>query len=399
MNQSWWEGIAYWGVQRAYRLSYQLRSLHIHYSWYKSQAPNGSVSEKSILYLQPMLSEYRLGIVRWVHFVQVCRWIGCLGRQFSMPHADTEGMGPSIDHQLVWVQAVMRDSELMLNELGSSVVVGAGEGNDEGKRSYESIGWIPRSITRTLDRFQRELSGRSRYLRIADYRLLKYQALASLQFLCVSSLFCWGSAKLWRWLWFQPILTTIWAYSHDRFFVDAWQAHLARSAWIQGTQLRWLTEISTLGTMGLHPDPWETTDIVTRVLTEATALAEQGAWATLEHIWWALCAMLIAYFGRRRLAIVNSWLQESFYSLDDTMKAFCLILGKDLCIGFHSPHGWDIVIGATVHGLGFAPNTAFLSLVVSTVPVVIDTMLKYWIFRHLNRISPSLVVTYHAMNE
>jgi len=93
----------------------------------------------------------------------------------------------------------------------------------------------------------------------------------------------------------------------------------------------------------------------------------------------ALCTINF-FFGRRRLAIVNSWLQESFYSLDDTMKAFCLILGKDLCIGFHSPHGWDIVIDATIHGLGFAPNTALLSLVVSTVPVVIDTMLKYWIF-------------------
>ncbi|RCU34567.1 hypothetical protein DVA76_19700, partial [Acinetobacter baumannii] len=34
-----------------------------------------------------------------------------------------------------------------------------------------------------------------------------------------------------------------------------------------------------------------------------------------------------------------------------------------------------------------------------TFPVILDTILKYWIFHYLNRVSPSLVVVYHSMNE
>ncbi|CAL5225752.1 cemAHiC_scaffold_21, partial [Coccomyxa viridis] len=32
-------------------------------------------------------------------------------------------------------------------------------------------------------------------------------------------------------------------------------------------------------------------------------------------------------------------------------------------------------------------------------PVFLDTIFKYWIFRYLNKISPSTVATYHNMIE
>jgi hypothetical protein len=83
----------------------------------------------------------------------------------------------------------------------------------------------------------------------------------------------------------------------------------------------------------------------------------------------------------------------------DTMKAFLILLFTDLLIGFHSPHGWEILIESFMAYLGFAPNRYVVSLFVSTFPVILDTVFKYWIFRHLNRISPSIVVTYHTMSE
>jgi hypothetical protein len=103
--------------------------------------------------------------------------------------------------------------------------------------------------------------------------------------------------------------------------------------------------------------------------------------------------------GKERLAILNSWIQELFYSLDDTMKPFFILLLTDLCIGFHSPHGWEIVIGSFLEHLGFGRNKHIISCFVSTFLVILDIVLKYWIFHHLNRISPSIVVTYHTMNE
>nr|YP_009696086.1 CemA [Nasa triphylla]QEJ82834.1 CemA [Nasa triphylla]QEJ82919.1 CemA [Nasa triphylla] len=103
--------------------------------------------------------------------------------------------------------------------------------------------------------------------------------------------------------------------------------------------------------------------------------------------------------GNEELVILNSWTQEFLYNLSDTIKAFSILLLTDLCIGFHSPHGWELMIGSVYKDFGFVHNDQIISGLVSTFPVILDTILKYWIFRYLNRVSPSLVVIYHSMND
>ena len=103
--------------------------------------------------------------------------------------------------------------------------------------------------------------------------------------------------------------------------------------------------------------------------------------------------------GNEELVILNSWFQEFLYNLSDTIKAFSILLLTDLCIGFHSPHGWELMIGSVYKDFGFAHNDQIISGLVSTFPVILDTILKYLIFRYLNRVSPSLVVIYHSMND
>nr|UTS57131.1 chloroplast envelope membrane protein [Primula calliantha subsp. bryophila]UWJ89338.1 chloroplast envelope membrane protein [Primula calliantha subsp. bryophila] len=103
--------------------------------------------------------------------------------------------------------------------------------------------------------------------------------------------------------------------------------------------------------------------------------------------------------GNEELVILNSWAQEFFYNLSDTIKAFSILLLTDLCIGFHSPHGWELMIGSVYKDFGFVHNDQIISGLVSTFPVILDTIFKYWIFRYLNRLSPSLVVIYHSMND
>nr|UUF92398.1 envelope membrane protein [Allium wallichii var. platyphyllum] len=111
--------------------------------------------------------------------------------------------------------------------------------------------------------------------------------------------------------------------------------------------------------------------------------------------------ILSGYFilGNEELVILNSWIQEFFYNLSDTIKAFSILLVTDLWIGFHSTHGWELMIGSIYNDFGLAHNEPIISGLVSTFPVILDTIVKYWIFRFLNRVSPSLVVIYHSMNE
>nr|YP_009827812.1 chloroplast envelope membrane protein [Forsythia mandschurica]AVP25838.1 chloroplast envelope membrane protein [Forsythia japonica]AVP26278.1 chloroplast envelope membrane protein [Forsythia velutina]QIV67713.1 chloroplast envelope membrane protein [Forsythia mandschurica] len=104
-------------------------------------------------------------------------------------------------------------------------------------------------------------------------------------------------------------------------------------------------------------------------------------------------------FGNKELVILNSWAQEFLYNLSDTVKAFSILLLTDLCIGFHSPHGWELMIGSVYKDFGFFHNDQIISGLVSTFPVILDTIFKYLIFRYLNRVSPSLVVIYHSMND
>lgn len=103
--------------------------------------------------------------------------------------------------------------------------------------------------------------------------------------------------------------------------------------------------------------------------------------------------------GNEELVILNSWAQEFLYNLSDTIKAFSILLLTDLCIGFHSPHGWELLIGSVYKDFGFVHNDQIISGLVSTFPVILDTIFKFWIFRYLNRVSPSLVVIYHSMND
>jgi hypothetical protein len=70
-----------------------------------------------------------------------------------------------------------------------------------------------------------------------------------------------------------------------------------------------------------------------------------------------------------------------------------------LLVGFHSPRGWELFLEFALNRFGFPHNENFIFLFVATFPVLLDTVFKYWIFRYLNKISPSTVATYHAMIE
>nr|QKY63187.1 chloroplast envelope protein [Acer pilosum] len=115
-----------------------------------------------------------------------------------------------------------------------------------------------------------------------------------------------------------------------------------------------------------------------------------------------ICFVILSAYsilGNEELVFLNSWVQEFLYNLSDTIKAFSILLVTDLCIGFHSPHGWELMIGYVYNDFGFFHNDQIISGLVSTFPVILDTIFKYWIFLYLNRVSPSLVVIYHSMND
>jgi len=102
---------------------------------------------------------------------------------------------------------------------------------------------------------------------------------------------------------------------------------------------------------------------------------------------------------KEKVATLKAFIDEIIYGLSDSAKAFIIILFTDVFVGFHSPHGWEVLLEGLSNHLGLPSNRNFIFLFIATFPVILDTVFKYWIFRYLNRISPSAVATYKNMNE
>ena len=106
----------------------------------------------------------------------------------------------------------------------------------------------------------------------------------------------------------------------------------------------------------------------------------------------------VCLFGQRDLQVLRGFLDELVYGLSDSAKAFAIILFTDIFVGFHSPEGWTVLLNGIANHFGFPARENFVMLFIATFPVVLATIFKYWIFRYLNRVSPSSVATLHNMN-
>ena len=108
---------------------------------------------------------------------------------------------------------------------------------------------------------------------------------------------------------------------------------------------------------------------------------------------------LVLLIRRQDIAVLKSFIDSIVTGLSDSAKAFIIILVTDVSLGFHSPHGWDVLLESMANHLGVAANKSMISMFIATVPVIFDTMFKYWVFRSLSRMSPSTVATLKEMDD
>jgi len=108
--------------------------------------------------------------------------------------------------------------------------------------------------------------------------------------------------------------------------------------------------------------------------------------------------VFVCLLGREELRVLRGFLDETVYGLSDSAKAFVIILFTDIFVGFHSPEGWTVLLEGISEHLGLPAQQKFIDLFIATFPVILATIFKYWIFRYLNRVSPSSVATLRNMN-
>ncbi len=329
------------------------------------------------------------------------------------------------------------------------------------KKAVEQTGLIPRSIIRTFDRFKKQLFPEAEKLIIQEFRISRYQFLVSIK--CLANLIFvpllvnfflknfllipitenfWNSQqsdiflnsyqqdqafnelkKFQEKLYFDYLLTnfdTIPLIKNEVFFKGEAVALAPSEAWknlpdffcffgpekiffgSEKPHLKWnSSDILSNGHLRIHDD------IIKKLMKEkilelAIYHNHKSVLAITnligDFITFLVISLLIRYM-KPEISILKSFLTESIYSLNDTKKSFLLILGTDLLVGFHSPRGWEICLELILRYFGFPENKDFVFLFVASFPVLLDTIFKYWIFRYLNKISPSTVATYHSMIE
>ncbi len=293
------------------------------------------------------------------------------------------------------------------------------------KQAFEQSGLIPRSIIRTFDRFRRQLLPGSENIVIQEFRISRYQVLVSVRSLITLILIPLLINFLLKSFLLTPLTEFCWNNYQKEIFLNSYQQDRALKE-IQNFEEKLFFEQliddendlisnkeSNLTTLSCD----SSNQLKCSLLTKEEILKQKFQQKTIElafdyneesivavtnvfgDLLTLLTIMLLVLLMKPQIIILKSFLTESIYSLSDTTKSFLLIFFTDLLVGFHSPRGWDLVLEIFLRHFGLPENQDFILLFVATFPVLLDTVFKYWIFRYLNKISPSTVATYHNMIE
>jgi hypothetical protein len=267
----------------------------------------------------------------------------------------------------------------------------------------DKTGVLPRSFMRTINRIRQEIDPEADNTEeevIQKFRRSRNKSVVSIYFVLILIIVPLFTHQVTKTFLITPLVKKYFSNHEEVVFINQ---DLEEEAL---TDLhRYEENLHFKSLIGLAP-PISNEEIEEKVHYKAGELAEEYRYHGIDavgNVFADFCSLLafaaIIFFCKREIAILKSFLDEIVYGLSDSAKAFLIILLTDMFVGFHSPHGWEVILEGIARHLGLPENRDFNFLFIATFPVILDTVLKYWIFRYLNRISPSSVATYKNMNE
>jgi len=271
--------------------------------------------------------------------------------------------------------------------------------NDRNNMS-DSTGLVPRTILGTFSKIQRDLDPKSEQEYVSKYRSSKLKTSISVKFVLTLIIVPILTQQLSKAIVITPLMNKFVVEGKEVVFVNE---DLQREALEELDKFARNLDFQVL--IGRSP-ALSTTEKEKEIRQKAQEIADdykdqsnnaiKNIFADLISIAAFITVLLTS---KKEITILKSFIDDIAYGLSDSAKAFIIILLTDMFVGFHSPHGWEIVLERTFIHLGIAESRDFNFLFIATFPVILDSIIKYWIFRYLNRISPSAVATYKDMNE
>jgi hypothetical protein len=294
------------------------------------------------------------------------------------------------------------DKKVSINKKNQLFLSGNGsEMNEESLSDKTSV--LPRSFMRTLNRIRQEIDPQAENTEeevIKKFRKSRNKTAISIRFLLLLIIVPLFTHQFTKTFLIAPVVERYFNNHEQILFINK---DLQEEAFSELHEYE--ENLHFQGIIGLAPALSEE-EIKTKLQEKAGEIAEEyrhHGIDSVSNIFADICSFFafatVIFFCKREIQIVKSFMDEIVYGLSDSAKAFLIILLTDMFVGYHSPHGWEVILEAISRHLGLPENRDFNFLFIATFPVILDTILKYWIFRYLNRISPSSVATYKNMNE
>lgn len=266
----------------------------------------------------------------------------------------------------------------------------------------DKTGVLPRSILRTFNRLQQELDPKAEEEVVKNFRNSKLKTIFSLKFILTLIIVPILTHQIAKTFIVGPIIDNFRSENQNPagIFLNLEMEEEAFS------ELKLFEEeLKFKSLIGLAPKI-SSEELEEQVKEKAALLAEEFRAKgnnSIKNIFADLLSMasfaLVIIKSKQEISILKSFMDDLVYGLSDSAKAFIIILLTDIFVGFHSPHGWEVILKGISQHLGLPENQDFIFLFIATFPVILDSVFKYWIFRYLNRVSPSAVATYRNMNE
>ncbi|BAP18609.1 proton extrusion protein PcxA [cyanobacterium endosymbiont of Epithemia turgida] len=267
----------------------------------------------------------------------------------------------------------------------------------------KKIGVLPRSFINTLNRIKQEIdpkSGETEEEVLVKYRKSRYRTALSIKFILLLIIVPLLTHQLTKTFFLTPIVERYFTSHQQVIFINR---DLEEEALNELQHYEETLRFRVLIGLGPEFSPEKIREKIKHKAEEITDEYRHQGVDSIANIF-ADIFSFVSFFvvivtSKKEIEVVRSFLDEILYGLSDPAKAFLIILFTDMFVGFHSPHGWEVILQGVSRHFGLPENQEFNFLFIATFPVILDTVLKYWIFRYLNRISPSAVATYKNMNE
>jgi hypothetical protein len=259
---------------------------------------------------------------------------------------------------------------------------------------------VPRSISRTFNKIAQDFTPQAEEEFVKQYRTSRNRTIRAVKFFLILIIVPLLTQHFSKQLLVNPVVKHFRYEKTTQIFINSVMEEKALNelkSFEQGLKFRSLVrqapEISS-------------ENFEANVKNKAIEIAEEfrnktnGAISNLFADFISLISFaIVIVLSKKDIIFVQSFIDKLVYGLSDSAKAFLIILLTDIFVGFHSPHGWEILLEGFAEHLGLPASRNGIFLFIATFPVVLNTIFKYWIFSYLSRLSPSALATLKEMDE